>query len=93
MVSPTEIQAKVSDSDAAILATAERDIDRALTEGFGNKPEIWIAVKEPWTQWIRAEIMRRYVRAGWNVLYVSDQRDGNSLVFSASSAAHGGDLL
>lgn len=86
MIRPSEIAKEVAASSQALLAEAERDIDAALRDAYGNKAEIWIAIQRPWTPRICEELIRRYQDAGWKVRSVFDQRDGNALVFSAEAA-------
>lgn len=86
MISPTDLQNELSQSDVVLLIAAERDIDAALRKDFGNRPEIWIAIQPPWTPRICAALIGRYQAVGWRVRHHSDQRDGNALVFSCEAS-------
>lgn len=85
MVSPAEIARTLSAADHAVLTVAERDIDAYLQSEYGNKSEIWIAIRPAWCPRIRDELMRRYVAAGWHVREAHDQRDGDALVFMVAN--------
>lgn len=79
MISPADLAAELSAADQAALVVAERDIDLYLQSQYGNKPEIWIAVK--WSERICRELILRYESVGWRVRLEHDQRDGDALVF------------
>ena len=64
-------------------------IDRALQSHAKDRrfgTELWVYVTVP--QGLREYIKDLYIRAGWNVRYHDDQRDGTAMVFTPSNMQH-----
>lgn len=74
------------------LRNLETNIDRTLREGFKNSfnrvTYSWLNYSGQYdsgvavTGKVTTEIIRMYRKAGWNVKYESDQRDGDYLEFT-----------
>ena len=85
-ITPQEAM-KLQESDREEIAELERKIDESLRNRFeGGSVAINFRYS---TRRVREEIERMYGAAGWNVEYVSDQRDGDFFQFSPKRAYGG----
>ena len=82
----------ISKSDAAkqndiihadIIASAEKVIDRALASGYASGRSVTIEGPINNLDYhLRAVILARYKKAGWNIKHYDSQREGSSYTFS-----------
>lgn len=81
MISPSDIEAEIRAESAVIFEEAERMIDSALRERYGDLP-IGILVSEAWTPQICQALMRGYRERGWDVVRYCSMATGDTLEFS-----------
>jgi hypothetical protein len=75
---PQELAKRITDTDRAKIRELERKIDSALVQDFGRQAGGRVIVSTDYLDLrIRSEIEGMYSRAGWNIKYSSDQRDGD----------------
>jgi hypothetical protein len=81
MISPKEAYEKAKSSPQE-MKKLEEMVDNALIESMrsGSNQTTIDAKKFP-SDISRKEIMNKYMQAGWNVKYESDQRDGDYISF------------
>lgn len=90
MISPKEAYEKAK-SDPQEMKKLEEMIDKELIESMkSGSYQTTIAANKFPNDISRKEIMNKYMQAGWNVKYESDQRDGDYISFQNNTSTSEG---
>ncbi len=80
VISPQEANYKAKSKEN--IKSLEQRIDKALIDSLKNKESMNFSADLFPDEITRKTIIDKYRDAGWNVKYITDQRDGNYLEFS-----------
>ncbi len=85
-ISPQAARQTSEQANSAEVARHEALIDEVLTADPEDSGMYWYGISggNRMSNAVRKVLTKRYTNAGWVVEFVSDQRDGDALVFSES---------